>query len=379
LSDGIELSGPSIATVERSGNTHGASPAPSRGPSLAARDPWAAAYVELKRTVVAAGLLDRRYGYYALRAGSSFALLAVALAMAFLLPLTAVWCVVTGLMLGFASTQVATIGHDAGHRTVFRRTGLNWALGQLCFTLVLGISFWFWRDRHNLHHTITNDEEDDPDLAGGGIFSLSERTAAERRGWRRFITRYQAYFFLPTITLLLGPAMRLEGLQMALTKLRGRRRLIEVTLLALSAVLWAAPIAFLGWPWVWTYVIAQLFGSLYFTCLIAPNHKGMPVWAHGLQLSYVERQVLSSRNITPGPIVDYLFGGLNYQIEHHLFPTMPRVNLGRAREIIRPFCAAHGLEYTEEDPITSYRMTFAELDRCGRAASKIAMSQPARP
>src|SRR6059058_4640204 len=96
----------------------------------------------------------------------------------------------------------------------------------------------------------------------------------------------------------------------------------------------------------------------------------MLVWSKGTPLSFVERQVLSSRNVTPHPAWDFLFGGLNYQIEHHLFPTMPRVNFRRARAIVRPFCAARGLEYTEVDPLASYRTVLAALKSLQQVADQ---------
>ncbi|MGZ3615963.1 MAG: fatty acid desaturase, partial [Ktedonobacteraceae bacterium] len=91
----------------------------------------------------------------------------------------------------------------------------------------------------------------------------------------------------------------------------------------------------------------------------------------GIKPSFLERQVLSSRDLTSHPVWDFLYGGLNYQIEHHLFPTIPRVNLKRAQTIIQPFCEAHGLAYTISDPLTVYWEVFLELRRVGSAAIEI--------
>jgi fatty acid desaturase len=104
--------------------------------------------------------------------------------------------------------------------------------------------------------------------------------------------------------------------------------------------------------------------------VIAPNHKGLPVWAHGVRLTFLERQVLGSRNVRPSPIVDYVFGGLNYQIEHHLFPSMPRANLASARKLIRPFCARHGLPYDELPLGASLSRLFREMHGIGRVDSQ---------
>jgi fatty acid desaturase len=62
-------------------------------------------------------------------------------------------------------------------------------------------------------------------------------------------------------------------------------------------------------------------------------------------------------------LTDFVFGGLNYQIEHHLFPTMPRVHFGRARAIVKPFCEQNGLAYCEMGAFASYRLVVSELRR----------------
>ena len=71
----------------------------------------------------------------------------------------------------------------------------------------------------------------------------------------------------------------------------------------------------------------QAVFGLYMGCSFAPNHKGMPIIEPDEKLDYLRRQVLTSRNVRGGWFIDQLLGGLNYQIEHHLFPSMPRANL----------------------------------------------------
>lgn len=326
------------------------------------------AYRRLRRAVIEAGLLDRRYGYYLGRISLSFAFVAAAVALAFVVPAGLGWSVLVTLALGFGFAQVAMVGHDSGHHAVFKRARPNWALGQLAFSLTLGLSFWYWRNRHNQHHTETNDEADDPDLTGGGLFTLSEREAATRTGWRRWVVRRQAYLFWPAVTFALSILIRFEGWIFSIKKLRGDRRRVELVLLVLHHMLWALPVLWLGWGWLAIYLGGQVVAGAYLSMIIAPNHKGMPIWAAGQKLTFLERQVISTRNIAPSPLADFLFGGLNYQIEHHLFPTIPRANLARARAIVRPFCDAQGIPYEEVGTWTSYRMMFDAFDQCGRAA-----------
>jgi fatty acid desaturase len=85
-------------------------------------------------------------------------------------------------------------------------------------------------------------------------------------------------------------------------------------------------------------------------------------------LSFVRRQVITSRNVAGGWFTNVLLGGLNFQIEHHLFPNMPRPNLSRAQSIVKTFCAEHDLSYREDSLASSYRQTIQGL-RAGAAAA----------
>jgi len=338
----------------------------------AAQPDYAAVYAELRRTVIAAGLLERRYGYYLIRTSFCFLLFIFGVALPFLLPATFGWSTIASIVLGFAMVQVALIGHDAGHLEIFRKTSKNWLLGQLCWSISTGISFWYWNDRHNRHHGHTNDLDEDPDIQGGGPLAVAftEEEAAARHGWRRALLKYQVVLALLGL-LLYTFAFRAEGWLFTIQKLKSTRRLLEITLLTLSIALWLMFIIVLGWRGFGIFFASNVVGSVYFVATIAPNHNGMPVWARDVKLSFLERQVLSSRDLTSHPVWDFLYGGLNYQIEHHLFPTIPRVNLKRAQTIIQPFCEAHGLSYQVTDPLTAYWQVYSVLRRAGIAAIEI--------
>ncbi len=338
----------------------------------AGQQDYGAAYAELRRTIIAAGLLKRRYGYYLALICFCYTLVLISVLLPFLLPASFAWSAIASIFIGFAMVQAGLIGHDAGHLEIFRSTKKNWLLGQLCWSITTGVSFWYWNDRHNRHHGHTNDMDKDPDIQGGGPFAVAftEEEAASRRGWRRVLVQYQVVFVLLGL-LLYTFAFRTEGWLFAVRKLQGARRLLEITLLSLNIVLWLVFMILLGWRGLGVFLMGNVVGSIYFVAAISPNHNGMPVWARDTKLSFLERQVLSSRDLTSHPLWDFLYGGLNYQIEHHLFPTLPRVNLKCAQAIIRPFCEAHGLSYTFADPLTVYWEVFLELRRVGNGAIEI--------
>ena len=91
----------------------------------------------------------------------------------------------------------------------------------------------------------------------------------------------------------------------------------------------------------------------------------MPVLPAAARVDFLRRQVLTSRNVTGTRLTTLAMGGLNYQIEHHLFPSMPRPNLRRAQPLVRQFCAEHAITYTETTVPRSYRIVIRHLNHVG--------------
>ena len=116
------------------------------------------------------------------------------------------------------------------------------------------------------------------------------------------------------------------------------------------------------------FIVVQqgLFG-VYLGSSFAPNHKGMPILGAADHTGFLRRQVLTSRNVRGGWLTDFALGGLNYQIEHHLFPSMPRPNLRRSQPMIAAFCRQRGLPYCETSLVGSYAQALRYLNRVGKS------------
>jgi len=98
----------------------------------------------------------------------------------------------------------------------------------------------------------------------------------------------------------------------------------------------------------------------------APNHKGMEMPdPDGASWGHLRRQVLTSRNIRGGTLTDWFLGGLNYQIEHHLFPSMPPPHLHLAQPLVRAHCRDLGISYTETGLVDSYRQALSHMHEVG--------------
>jgi hypothetical protein len=117
-----------------------------------------------------------------------------------------------------------------------------------------------------------------------------------------------------------------------------------------------------------------LFGP-HLGSVFAPNHKGMEMPDGDTRWGHLEKQVRTSRNVNGNPVTDWLMGGLNCQIEHHLFPNMPRANLRHAQGAVRAYCQHVGVPYLSTGIVDSYAKDCAT---CTKSASNYATRPPSR-
>ncbi|MQY08993.1 fatty acid desaturase family protein [Actinomadura macrotermitis] len=317
----------------------------------------------LARRVRAAGLLERRRGYYARAIGINLAA-TVGLWGAVAWAAPSWWVVLLGVPLAMVAARTAFLGHDAGHRQIAESHRVNRWLGLLFGNLLLGMGYGWWNDKHSRHHANPNHVDKDPDV-GEGVLAWTRGQAERRRGLGGWVIAHQAGLFFPLLLL--------EGLNLRVNSvlfLRGRARRVQVlegTLLAVHTVGYLA-LAFALLPPAQALVLVAvqqgLFG-LHLGSAFAHNHKGMAMPGPGDRWDHLRRQVLTSRNVRGGPVVDWLLGGLNYQIEHHLFPSVARCNLRKVQPLVREHCALVGLPYVETGMVESYRQALAHMHEVG--------------
>ncbi|WP_019356490.1 fatty acid desaturase family protein [Streptomyces sp. AA1529] len=327
------------------------------------------AYAALTREVREAGLLRRRpvrglvllIVTAALLAGGWWLFAAVG---------DSWWQLAVAAPLAFAFTQCGFRGHEAGHRQTFRSKRLNNVVGLLFGNLFIGLGFGWWMNKHNRHHAHPNQVGRDPDIETGALVFDGD-DAPGRAGTLGFLTRHQAALFFPLLLL--------EGWNLHVASLRALRTVrtsapapvaIEALLLLLHTAAYLTAVALVLSPLkalVFVLVQQGLFG-LYLGASFAPNHKGMEMLGRDQRLDFLSSQVLTSRNVRGGPVTDFLLGGLNYQIEHHLFPNMPTSALPLTQPLVRTRCAELALPYTETGLIDSYRQALRHLHAVGAPA-----------
>jgi fatty acid desaturase len=338
---------------------------PTAVPVVSPKGRWSA-YTQLSRQLKQAGLLERRRGWYAARIASNLALLAAGW-VAFAVVGDSWWQLVTAAYLAVVFTQLAFLGHDAGHRQIFGSRPANDRVGLLHANLGVGVSFDWWVAKHNRHHSNPNHEDLDPDISITAL-AFTAGQASSRHGLIRLLARYQAWLFFPLL-LLEAAHLHLASIK-AVLKGSGRANTVEGLLLVahLAGYLTALVLVLSPAQAVAFVLVHQGLFGLYLGCSFAPNHKGMPVLTATDKSDFLRRQVLTSRNVRGNWLTDFALGGLNYQIEHHLFPSMPRPNLRRSRTLIRTFCRERGLPYVETSLIDSYVQAVRHLNKLGRTA-----------
>ena len=330
-----------------------------------ARAHSASAFTALAEEVRSAGLLRRRYGYYWTWLIGLPLLVLVALGVFVWIGETW-WQLFTAAAFGVLFAQVAFLGHDAAHRQIFASgKGNDWA-SLIVGDLFVGMSYGWWRHKHSRHHANPNKEGADPNLDLPVIAVTPERAGRGHNRLTRWVMAHQGAFFFP-ILLLEGISLHASSIRRVLSREPVERRWIEIAFLTIRLGGFVTLVFLVlspGIAFVFLAVELAVFG-FYMGASFAPNHKGMPIVPKGMKIDFLRRQAAMSRNIRGPRIVDIAMGGLNYQIEHHLFPSMPRPNLRRASEIVSAYCVSHDVPYTSTRLLSSYAIVIRYINRVG--------------
>lgn len=340
-----------------------ASALPAAGRALRATGP--SDFTALAEAVRAAGLLRRRYGYYWTKLIALPLAVVVGLAV-FVWIGDAWWQLFTAAAFGILFAQVAFLGHDAAHRQIFVSGKWNDWVSLVVGDLFIGMSYGWWRHKHSRHHANPNKLGADPDVDLPIVAVTPERARRGRTALTRWVMAHQGAFFFP-ILLLEGISLHASSVRRVLSREPVERRWVEIVLLTIRLAGFPAIVFVVLSPGIALAFLAVELGvfGFYMGASFAPNHKGMPLVGKGERLDFLRRQVATSRNIRGGWWVDVAMGGLNYQIEHHLFPSMPRPHLRRASKMVAAYCREHSVPYLATGLFHSYAIVVRYINRVG--------------
>ena len=274
--------------------------------------------------------------------------------------------------LAFISVHAGFVAHEAGHGAITRDRRVAALVGQLFDTLLAGLSYSYFRHIHCLHHPHCNDRGSDPDMQSEFV-SMYRQSALSKTGFGRLISRHQAVL----IWILIG----LQGFTLKIDSLQHLRRNPHTTrvdqgVLLLHFALWfVPPVLALGFAdALLNYVLMTLLIGPYLGAIFLVNHIGNRVIEPDEPISFFMQEISVTRNLGMSRLADFIFGGLNNHIEHHLFPSMPTARLRSARRITRVFCRQHAIVYREMSWFAAAR----EVTRHFRAMSAFVPSGSAR-
>ncbi|TSD65194.1 acyl-CoA desaturase [Aeromicrobium piscarium] len=339
---------------------------PSSG-AVRSADEFTNLYTGLMHEVRDQGLLRKRPAYYYRQIAVAVTTFA-ALWAAVVLIGDSWFQLIPAAVMGIVLAQFGFLGHDAAHQQIFTSRAANAWTARILAGAFAGLSYGWWRGKHNKHHAAPNKEGYDPDIAPGAI-AFTRDIVESRTGFTGWLARRQGWFFVPLLTL--------EGLNLHASSIRAllpRQQLpwrrLELVIVTTRLAAFVALLVLLLPPGIAAAFFAVQM-AVFGLCLggsFAPNHKGMPIVPATMKIDFLRRQVLMSRNVRGNWFIDRAMGGLNYQTEHHLFPSMPRPTLKRVQPLVRDYCRRHGIAYTEETLFTSYGIVIRYLNDVGLRA-----------
>lgn len=309
------------------------------------KSPYPDNFDELRAEVRAAGLLDR------VPVRGSIEMVGVLIAITVALTTAPMWNpILLGLFMTVIFTRAVFVSHDVLHTQYFKNKKLSFRLSYPFSAIILSNSSSWWDYKHNVnHHTYCNIIEKDEDIrALDGAF-----TNDKYRGNSEFLKKHKHIVFWGAMFF-----MNFAFIAQSYSFVIKRKLWGEFALMLLH------------WPIIWGTIFYSLpftdalivFLTLNFT--VSPwlafgfitNHLGCEVFEEeeGKKLSWMELQMRGSRSLSGGAIVHWFYGGLNTQIEHHLFPKAPRFNLLKVQKMTKDFAKKYDIFYFETTPLQAY-------------------------
>ncbi|CAI5449812.1 unnamed protein product [Caenorhabditis angaria] len=328
-----------------------------------------ASFEKLRKKLTDDGLMEANERYFVFKSISTLSIMFFAFCLQYL-----GWYLTSACFLALAWQQFGWLTHEFCHQQPTKNRQLNDIISLFFGNFLQGFSRDWWKDKHNTHHAATNviDHDGDIDLAPLFAFipgDLCKYKASFEKVLLKFIPYQHLYFtaMLPTLRFSwTGQSVQWVFKENSMEYRVYRRNALweQITIVAhwswVFYQLWLLPSLPIRLAY---FAISQLGGGFLIAHVVTFNHNSVDKYPANSRIlnNFAALQILTTRNMTPSPFIDWLWGGLNYQIEHHLFPTMPRCNLNRCMKYVKEFCAENNLPYLVNDYIDGYSLNLQQL------------------
>lgn len=322
------------------------------------------------------GLFKSSKPFYVYKVLSTFSILLAGIALLSLYGATSlVGFQAAALVFGLFLQQSGWLAHDFCHNQVFEDRRWNFRAGLVVGNLWQGFSISWWNDKHNTHHAACNwiDEHHnavDPDIDTIPLLAWSQDMLHQAEGhpFYKTLIRIQPYTIAPLLSVARFSWLNESVKFMWSPNMKKDRVVAESSLIALHyACFFSIIFSFLGPLAAFGFfMMSQVYAGIFLSLVFVQSHNGMEILSD--EQDWIRGQVLTTRNIAGDLFTDWFTGGLNKQIEHHLFPTMPRHSFKRARELVMDLCEKHGIAYEECNMFTG---TYRVVSQLAKVAKKV--------
>ncbi|XP_073007734.1 acyl-lipid (9-3)-desaturase-like [Typha latifolia] len=293
-----------------------------------------------------------------------------------------------GGLMGFLWIQSGWMGHDSGHYMITKNARINRFLQVLSGNCLTGISIAWWKRTHNAHHIACNSLEFDPDLQHMPVFAVSSRLFGSLTSYfyerkmnfdavARFLVSYQHWTFYPVMCFarfnLFG-----QSIFLLLSKKKVPNRLQEIIGVSIFWAWYSLLLSCLpNWGERVMFVVASFVVTGIQHIQFCLNHFSSSVYTGPPRGNdWFEKQTMGSLDISCPPWMDWFHGGLQFQIEHHLFPRLPRCHLRKISPFVKELCKKHNLSYSSASFWEANVMTIGTLRTAALQARDIANPAP---
>ncbi|ONK68976.1 uncharacterized protein A4U43_C05F17990 [Asparagus officinalis] len=333
------------------------------------------------------GLFDRK--------GHSAALTLAFMALLFATSVRLVLCyqswavhLLAGFLMGFSWIQSGWVGHDSGHYNVMPSRRFNRLVQVVSGNCIAGISIGWWKRNHNAHHIACNSLDFDPDLQHMPFFAVSSKFFNSITSFyydrklvfdplSRFCISYQHWTFYPVMCVARVNLFAQSFLLLLSSRVVSDRwqELVGISVfwiwypLVVSVLPnWGERVMFVLASFAITGIQHVQFCLNHFSCDVYVGPPRGDDWS--------EKQTAGTVNITCPSWMDWFHGGLQFQVEHHLFPRLPRCNLRRVSPIVQQYCKKHNLTYKSVGFLDANRKTLEVLRNAAMQARDLANPVP---
>ncbi|XP_066556419.1 acyl-CoA 6-desaturase [Amia ocellicauda] len=299
----------------------------------------------LHESVEQAGLFKADFWFFWLHLGHILLLELGALGLLWTFGTGWVQTLLTAGLLATSQAQAGWLQHDFGHLSVFRTSRWNHLLHKFVIGHLKGASANWWNHRHFQHHAKPNIFSKDPDVNMLHTFVLGKTQPVEYgiKKLKYLPYNYQhQYFFLIGPPLLIPVYFHIQIVQTMISRRDWVDLLWSVTYYLRYFSCYIPLYGVLGSVALISFV--RFLESHWFVWVTQMNHIPMEI-EHERHQDWITMQLAATCNIEQSLFNDWFSGHLNFQIEHHLFPMMPRHNYWRVALQVRELCERHGVPY----------------------------------